>query len=86
MPENMEYEITRLEEKKGRVFFNIEIIDETGWYNFAKWLTPAQQAAYEEDKDAIYSIVEKYLPAAKEQRKRNLEAEAAMLNNPPPED
>ena len=58
----MEYEITRIEEKKkgeeiSEVFFSLAISENNDRYNYGIWLSPNELKQYIADKKSIDAIV-----------------------------
>lgn len=75
----MEYTVTRIEEKGGKLFFNLEIIDNLGMYNFARWMSQEEKDLYTQENSNIHIIASKYLPVARKNKEREIEASRSAM-------
>ena len=71
----MAYEVNRLEIFSGEVFFNMEINDDLGFYNFGKWLNAEECILVREDEANINAIAEGYLVEARTNKEADLQAQ-----------
>ena len=71
----MMHKVNRLEIFSGEVFFNMEINDELGFYNFGKWLNAEECILVREDDANINAIAESYLAEARANKEADLQAQ-----------
>lgn len=71
----MAHKVNRLEIFSGEVFFNMEINDDLGFYNFGKWINEEECALVREDENNINAIAEGYLAEARVNKEADLQAQ-----------
>ena len=71
----MAHKVSRLEIFSGEIFFNMEINDDLGFYNFGKWLNSEEQALVREDEAHINAIAESYLAEARANKEADLQVQ-----------